>query len=158
MNILFGGSFNPITKAHLSIIDLLKEKFNPDNIIVMPVGDSYTWKSLANFNDRINMINLVKRDFIVSDFEGKNKKYLGTIHTLDELAKTYDDLYFCMGADNILKLDQWIDYEKLLEKYNFIVFTRKGFDIESIIDLKYKKYKTHFHKLELDFDISSSNL
>lgn len=158
MNILFGGSFNPITKAHIEIIKLLKEKYKPENIIVMPVGDNYTWKSFANFNHRINMINLVKDNFIVSDFEQKNEKYLGTKYTLDELSKTYKDLYFCMGADNILKLDEWINYENLLKEYNFIVFNRKGFDINKIIDSKYKKYKDHFHILELDFDISSSKI
>lgn len=158
MNILFGGSFNPITKAHLKIINELKKKFNPKNIIVMPVGDSYTWKSFANFNHRLNMIKLVCDDFIVSDYEGRQDKYLGTINTLNELSKEYDDLYFCMGADNVLKLDEWINYEELLEKYNFIVFTRKGYDIESLINQKYSKYKDHFHTLELDFDISASKI
>jgi NAD+ synthase (glutamine-hydrolysing) len=156
MNIVFGGSFNPITLAHLKIIKLLKEKFRPDNLIVMPASDNYTWKNLTKFDDRFNMVKLCEDGFIVSDFEAKDKEYKGTFHTLNELSKKYDDLYFCMGADNILKLDQWINYQELLSKFNFIVFTRKGYDIDAIINQKYFEFKNHFHKLELEFDISSS--
>jgi len=156
MNILYGGSFNPVTKAHLNIIKLLKEKFKPENIIVMPVGDNYTWKNMANFNDRYNMLNLIKEDFIISDFEQKNTKYSGTYYTLNELSNNYSDLYFCIGADNLESFDKWINYKNLLSDYNIIVFTRPGFEAKKIIEKKYNEYKEKFHILELNLDVSSS--
>ncbi len=156
MNIVFGGSFNPVTNAHLKIIELLKEKFNPDNLIVIPASDNYTWKHLTRFSDRYNMLKMCEDGFIVSDFESKTDKYKGTIYTLDSLSKEYDDLYFCMGADNILKLDQWIEYERLLDNYKFIVFNRRGFNILELIESKFSKYKDHFKVLDLDFNISST--
>ncbi len=158
MNILFGGSFNPVTKAHLNIIKLLKEKFKPENIVVMPVGDNYTWKNMANFSDRFNMLNLVKDDFIISDFEQKNTKFSGTYYTLNELSKKYNDLYFCIGADNLDAFDKWINYKNLLQDYNIIVFERPGFKSRKIIDKKYSEYKEKFHILELNLDVSSSQI
>ena len=158
MNILFGGSFNPVTCAHLNIIKLLKERFNPENIIVLPVGDNYTWKDLANFSDRFNMLNLVKDGFIISDFENNNSKYKGTIDSLNFLSKEYKDLYLCIGADNLVSFDKWIKYEEILKNYNIIVFKRKGTNPESIIKEKYNNYCNHFHILEFDYDISSTKI
>ena len=106
MNIVFGGSFNPITKAHLDIINKLKEKFNPENVIILPASDNYTWKNLTKSNDRLNMIKLVCKDCIISDYELKQSTYKGTINSLNYLSKTYKDLYFCMGADNLEKFDK----------------------------------------------------
>ncbi len=158
MNILYGGSFNPVTKAHLNIIKLLKEKFNPENILVMPVGDNYTWKNMANFSDRYNMLCLVNSGFIISDIEQKNNKYMGTYNTLNELSKEYKDLYFCIGADNLEDFDKWINYENLLMDYSIIVFKRPNIDAQEIINRKYSKYKNKFHILELNLDVSSSEI
>lgn len=156
MNIVFGGSFNPITKAHLDIINKLKEKFNPENVIILPASDNYTWKNLTKSNDRLNMIKLVCKDCIISDYELKQSTYKGTINSLNYLSKTYKDLYFCMGADNLEKFDKWINYEKILTNYNIIIFKRESIDIKEIINRKYLQYRDKFHVLEFDFNISSS--
>lgn len=157
MNIMFGGSFNPVTLAHEEIIKELRKKFNPTNIIIMPTGNSYTWKALDNFNDRFEMLKLALPDTIISDYENKNT-YKGTLSTLDFLSKDYPDLYFCMGADNLYEFYRWINYETILEKYNIIVFTRKGYNALDVVNEKYFKYKDKFHFLELDIDISSSKI
>ena len=41
MIILYGGSFNPPTLAHYGVVKLLNEVYNPDKIILMPVGCKY---------------------------------------------------------------------------------------------------------------------
>lgn len=158
MNIIYGGSFNPVTKAHLEIIKLLKEKFNPENVIVMPVGDNYTWKNMTNFIDRYNMLKLVDDNFIISDFEQKNTNYKGSYYMLNEMSKEYDDLYFCIGADNLNDFDKWINYEKILENYNIVVFSRPNFNAFEVINKKYFKYKNKFHILDLNINISSSEI
>ena len=61
-----------------------------------------------------------------------------------------------MGADNLLHLDKWINYETLIDKYNFIVFTRDNIDCEKVIDEKYRKYKDHFLLYPLHIDVSST--
>ena len=61
-----------------------------------------------------------------------------------------------MGADNLLHLDKWINYETLLDKYKFIVFTRDDIDCEKVIDEKFQKYKDHFLLYPLHIDVSST--
>ena len=156
MNIVYGGSFNPITKAHIEIINKLKKEFKPDNLIVLPASSAYTWKSLSLDQDRLNMIKLVCHDVVVSDYEISCDRFMGTIDSLNYLSKKYKELYFCIGADNLEKFDQWIRYEEILSKYNIIVFKRDNIDINEIIKRKYLKYRDKFHIFEFDFKISAS--
>lgn len=155
MNIIYGGSFNPPTKAHKEIIDKLKSKFNPENIIIIPTGDSYTWKEVISFKDRYNMACIAFKDEIVLDIEQENV-YKGTLNTLRYLSKSYKDLYFVMGADNLIQIKKWINYEDLLKEFNFIVLKRNDIDIESFLDKELKEFKNKFKFIDFKNDLSSS--
>jgi nicotinate-nucleotide adenylyltransferase len=155
MNIVYGGSFNPPTKAHKLIIDKLFLTFRPNNIIVVPVGDSYNKASLIPFNHRFEMAKLLDYRIIVSDYE-HNDKYLGTYNLLNRLKEEYDDLYYVIGSDNLINLDKWIDYKDLLRDFKFIVFNRHNRDLQEIIMDKYPDYKSHFLIIEIDYEISST--
>ena len=62
MNIVFGGSFNPVTIAHEKIVNLILSKFPDAKVIILPVGNSYNKPKLVSFNDRMTMLNLVFKD------------------------------------------------------------------------------------------------
>ena len=158
INVIFGGSFNPPTIAHYEIAKILKGLPGVSNLIILPVGMKYQKDSLINDDKRLDMVKLLAKrvNALVSDLELHNDKYYGTLHTLDELSKSFDDIYFVMGADNLLHLDKWINYETLLDKYNFIVFTRDDIDCEKVIDEKFQKYKDHFLLYPLHIDVSST--
>ena len=155
MNIVYGGSFNPPTKAHKLIIDKLFVVFHPDNIIVVPVGDSYNKASLIEYKYRLEMAKLLDNRIIVSDLENTGK-YLGTYNLLKKLSDYYSDLYYVIGSDNLINLDKWIDYKNLLHDFKFIVFNRHNLDLMDIILDKYKEFKDNFLVIDIDYDISSS--
>ena len=92
MNIVYGGSFNPPTIAHKKIVLKLHELFKPQNILIIPTGDSYTWKNITPFFHRLNMTKIAFPNECVLDIEQK-KEYQGTINTLRYLEKYYDNLY-----------------------------------------------------------------
>lgn len=156
MNIVYGGSFNPPTKAHKEIINKLFTLFKPNNLIVVPVGNSYKKENLIDEKDRYNMVKLLDDRITISDIEFNNT-YLGTYHLLKELNKAYDDLYYVIGADNLDKLSSWIESEKLLNEYKFIVFNRKNNDLKGIINKLYPNNINNFIIVEMDNDISSSS-
>lgn len=156
MNIVYGGSFNPPTIAHGKMVQILKEKFNPENIIIVPTATNYTWKSMDNFNDRIKMCKLAFPSCVISDIESRTEKYSGTINTLNELSKTYKDLYFCMGGDNLISIKKWINYESLLSNYKFIVFSRIGTNVNEFIKNELTEYQDKFIVIDFDLDISST--
>lgn len=155
MNIVYGGSFNPPTLAHKKIVETLKSKFNPENIIIVPTGDSYTWKNITPFFHRFNMTCLVFPNETVLDIE-QNNKFEGTINTLRYLSRSYNDLHFIMGADNLIHIKKWIDYEKLLNEFNFIVFKRDNIDIESFINNELQNFKNKFTIVDFNIDISAT--
>lgn len=159
MIIVYGGTFNPPTKAHEKIANLLIRKYNPKKFIFLPVGDNYTWKdNYTSFSHRKNMIELVFKDsvFEVSVIENNNT-YKGTYWALNHIKETYkSDVYFVLGADNILKLDKWIEYEKLVNEFKFIVLTRKGYDASGLINEKYSKFADNFYIINFNVDISST--
>ena len=158
MNIVFGGSFNPPTLAHKAIVLELKKQFNPDNLIIIPTGSSYKRKSLISFFHRYNMLHIMMPDVIISDIEEKSDVYLGTINTLDILSNDYDDLYFVMGADNILDIKSWINYQELIKKYKLIIMTRDGINIIDFINNELNEYKDHFKIININYDISSTKI
>lgn len=158
MIIVYGGTFNPPTIAHQKIADKVLEVFNPDKFILLPVGDYYTWKDLhVSFKDRFNMLKLAFQDsvFEVSKLENI-KTYKGTYYSLKEIYNTYKtSVYFLLGADNLSYLDQWINYQSLIEEFEFIVLKREGFNVDEIIK-RYHPHEDKFHIVEIDLNISSS--
>lgn len=158
MIIVYGGTFNPPTKAHEKIANLITKKYRPIKFIFLPVGDAYTWKdNFASFYHRKNMLELVfKADiFEISNLENANE-YKGTYWALNQIKETYkNDVYFVLGADNINELDKWIDYPKLVSEYKFIVLTRKGYNVLELIKEKHNSYYKNFSIVEFNLDISA---
>ncbi len=158
MVIIYGGSFNPITNAHLSVISKLKEISNSCEIIIVPVGDDYGKKGLINQEHRYEMIKVATNcisNVSISRYELDNK-YKGTIETLDYFSNEYDDIHFVIGGDNLDGFNKWNDYEEILDKYKIIVVNRDNNDLESIISNKYNRYKDRFVIIK-DFNIEISS-
>ncbi|MGL4948941.1 MAG: nicotinate-nicotinamide nucleotide adenylyltransferase [Anaeroplasmataceae bacterium] len=154
MNIVYGGSFNPPTKAHVKIVEILKS-FKPKNIILLPVGDNYNKKDLVEFNHRYNMLKILFNDYVVSDLENSSN-YKGTYNSLIELNKSYDDIYFVLGYDNLEKFKSWINYNNLIKDFKFIVISRSNFNTKEYLEKNFNEYITRFTIVDVNIDISSS--
>ncbi|WP_025724848.1 nicotinate (nicotinamide) nucleotide adenylyltransferase [Acholeplasma granularum] len=158
MVLVYGGSFNPPTIAHEKIINDLYAKFKPEKIIIIPVGDPYDWKTnLVKFNHRFNMTKIMTRNLNyveVSDIENTNQ-FSGSFETLKKLSQTYNDLYFVVGTDHIKTLDKWINYQKLIEEFKFIIITRNNYSL----DLEFlDKLKIKYETLTFKSNISSTKI
>lgn len=163
MIIVYGGSFNPPTIAHFQIITHLMNKYAPDRLILVPVGDRYPKENLVPFSHRKAMLELITQEIkqvIISDIENQSA-FKGTIELLEAVNEKYNDLvFFVLGADNILHFDQWIRFDELIKKYRFIVFPRNGQEVHKFITEHpiLSKFADHFY-IEEDFQsipVSSS--
>ena len=159
IKVLFGGSFNPPTKAHFEIARSIIEKFNVIDFVFLPTGNVYNKANLIDAKYRIEMLELLcnkLKNARVSDYEIKQEKYLGTYKTLED----FKNYYFIMGADNFITLHQWINYPDVVIKNRFIVINRNGIDL---IDYA-KKYPDIYKNLDnfiifnefCELDISST--
>lgn len=135
MNIaLLGGSFNPITRAHIKLAKyVLNSSLNINEVWLLPNYNSYYNKKLENDKHRINMCNLAISNesnykIKVCDFEIQNKITGSTAKVLEKLYEKYDhNFHFIIGMDNANNIYQWTDYKTTLNLIPFIVIDRIEF-------------------------------
>lgn len=125
--VVMGGSFNPITKAHLQLFKSAMHAIGATKGIIVLTGDHYDKVGLCSYEHRSNMVRLVIDDRItLCDYEQVTKPHPKSIETLDYLQQQYpnDDLYFMMGLDNFASLPHWYHPEALLSRHHVMVSNR----------------------------------
>ena len=161
----FGGSFNPLTIAHINLSKKIVKDCNLDKLIFVPVGDFYEKAELIKFKHRYNMIKLAcseNRELEVLDIENDKSVKLYAIDAFEIIKKNYlnDDIYFVMGSDNLEKIKDWKNYNDLVSKYKYIILERKENAFYDIMNnnVDIKKHSKNF-SIVSDYrynDISSS--
>ena len=157
MILVYGGSFNPPTKAHQAIMLYLINIYKPKQFIFLPVGDIYPKPGLISYQHRHNMLKCfcLNENISVSDFE-QQKAFKGTISALDHFSDLYqDEIHFVLGADNLKHIQTWIDAKRLLKDYRFIVIDRDQQASKLIETLNLDP--DHFQVLELDYKENASS-
>lgn len=122
----FGGSFNPITIAHVDLILKAIEDYSLDKVYFVPMNDKYQKQDLIPLNKRKEMIKLaINNNSKLDIFFLDNDKETKAIDSFEKIDEEFidDERFFIMGSDNYKKIADWKDYEKL-KKYNFIVLDR----------------------------------
>lgn len=160
MKIVYGGSFNPPTLAHIEIIKRLLALYPQASLMIVPVGDDYRKKELAPFKHRYHMLKLATKDIskvMISTIEHE-RPYQGTLATLKELEAIDQELLFVIGSDNLIHFDQWINYQELLSSYPFIVMNRSGYMTKEEADLMFQEIPHKFIFLDFYIPISSSEI
>lgn len=158
MKVLYGGSFNPPTRAHLKIAEKIYEKFDVEEFVFLPTANNYQKPNLAPICDRITMLTFIckhLKNASVSDFEAKISEYKGTSYTLE----CFPGFYFVMGADNFDYIEKWINYPEVIIKNKFIIVPRDKYDFEKKFKSEYylNKYRDNFIILDIeDIDMSAS--
>lgn len=165
---IFGGTFNPVHVVHLKMAEKAYRRLNLDKIIFVPSYNPYhkEKKESVDFNHRFNMLKLAIKDsdyFEVSDIEKRmNKEKSFTVDLLLEIKNNYkdDEIYFILGADSLINIKKWNNFQRIFDLTKIIVFFRKNYDNGKIYSLKdefQKEYGATIYILEdLNSDISST--
>jgi nicotinate-nucleotide adenylyltransferase len=139
---ILGGSFDPAHKGHLAISKEAIKKFNLKKIIWSITNKSPFKKKSTN--------DLKKRIIICKKIIGKNR--LIKVRYFEDIInsnKTYDllnhlnknkkyELFFLMGADNLVNFHKWYKWKNILEKTKLLVFDRQGYKKKSLNSKTYK--------------------
>ena len=143
---VFVGTFDPVHKGHTHVIKYILEHNIVDKVIVIPTGSYWNKAPKATTKQRIDMLKFIANDKIEISTKLNDLEY--TYQIMEELEKEYpmDYLYLIIGADNIIKFDEWKNVNKLLE-YNIIVVNRDNINI--------KKYVNKFNKKDNFFVIDN---
>jgi nicotinate-nucleotide adenylyltransferase len=132
---IFGGTFNPLHKAHLKIAERAKRQFHLDTIYFVPVNlppHKYMNPSVTP-KHRLAMIKLAIREangFKTSDIELKRLGVSYTVDTLMHFKRSYPrrEFYLIIGADNLVQFSSWRSQKKILQNSTLVVYKRKGYN------------------------------
>ena len=137
----FGGCFNPPTNIHIKIANNLIKQGKLDKVVFVPVNDYYKKENLANANYRYNMLKLAIKcyeNLVVDDIEIKEDRPLFAVDAFEVIHKSEfaketnrENIFLIMGSDNFKKMPKWKDYDKIKDKYNYIVIDRDAKEISS---------------------------
>ena len=161
---ILGGSFDPAHKGHLAISREAKKRFKLKKIIwAITNKNPFKIKSITPLTKKIKDCKKVigSNSFISVRFYEKTIKSNKTIDLINHLKKNKNlEIFFIMGADNLIKFHKWHKSKSIAQKCNIIVFDRHGYKKNS---LKSKSFKL-LNKDSLTFvefrkvNISSSQL
>ena len=162
---VLGGSFDPAHKGHLRISVEAKKKFRI-NKIIWAVTKKNPFKSKCHFTlkKRIDLAKKIskKNKFIsVKFFEDKiqSNKTIDLINYLKKKNRT-QEIFFIMGADNLISFHRWHKWKIISSKCNILVFDRTNYKSKSLKSVAFKKLnkkKLKFIKFK-KINISSSKL
>jgi nicotinate-nucleotide adenylyltransferase len=137
---LFGGSFDPPHRGHLSIASRAADELNLDQIAFIPAlhPPHKAAGSLTSFLLRSRMLELCLpedprfRLCLVEANEPLSGRTVDTIKKLRELGFTEDHchLIWLMGSDSLLELATWHQPEELIQSVEVAILPRPGFPPE----------------------------
>tara|TARA_Y100001958_G_scaffold145584_1_gene124466 strand:- start:287 stop:856 length:570 start_codon:yes stop_codon:yes gene_type:complete len=161
---ILGGSFDPPHKGHLTISKEAIKRLKLEKIIwAITKRNPFKEKSKTNLSSRIKLCKKIigKNNRIKIKFYEKILKSNKTINLINFfLIDKKNEIYFIMGADNLINFHKWHKWEEIFKKCNIIVFDRHGFKKKSLNSITFKR----FSKKNLKFikfnkvNISSSQL
>ena len=161
---ILGGSFDPAHKGHLAISKEAVKRFKLKKVIwAITKKNPFKKKSSLDLTNRIKICKkiLKKIKTIEVKFYENKIKSNKTISLINYFTKDKkNEIYFIMGADNLINFHKWHKWQIISKKCNIVVYDRYGYKKKS---LNSKTYKS-LNKEKLKFinfnkvNISSSQL
>ncbi len=129
---IFGGTFDPIHNAHLTVAREAADVFALERVLFVPAAHPPHKPGLVSesFEHRYRMVELACAHDLRFEpsriEEGAGASY--SILTLERLRPRYPDPYFLIGADAFADLEKWKRWRDVVALARFIVVTRPGHD------------------------------
>jgi nicotinate-nucleotide adenylyltransferase len=156
---IFGGAFDPIHNAHLTVARSAADRFHLDRVLFVPTyrPPHKGGATHAPYDDRVRMAEIaceVDERFEVSRLEeGSERSYsIDTIEKLRATLRPEDELFFIIGADAFAELHTWHRWQDVVRSVRFIVVSRPGYSYDAPAASKVDRLD------EVDLITSSSDL
>ena len=161
---ILGGSFDPAHKGHLAISKEAVKRFKLKKVIwAITKKNPFKKKSSLDLVNRIKICKKILKkikNIEVKFYEDKIKSNK-TISLINYFTKDKkNEIYFIMGADNLINFHKWHKWQIISKKCNIIVYDRYGYKKKSLNSKTYKSLNREKLKF-INFNkvnISSSQL
>ena len=152
---ILGGTFDPPHKGHLHISKLVIKKLYLTTLYWAITKQNPLKKTTPhnNENKRKTLCRQLTRSekkiklFNTSDVKNSNL----TINILQKIKKKINkktNLFFIIGADNLVQLHQWKDYKKIFSLCTVVVMNRIGYKKPALTSPAAKRFRKT--KISLD--------
>jgi nicotinate-nucleotide adenylyltransferase len=157
---ILGGSFNPAHRGHVHISKQALKVLQLDEVwwMVSPQNPLKSTDGMADLSDRIESAQAIAQDrrIRVTDIEIE----LGTTYTAETLVKlkaTYPKARFVwlMGADNLMQIPKWKDWQAIFKTVPIAVFTRPTYTNRALAGFaaqrfaRYRVEENRAHRLSI---------
>lgn len=130
---IFGGSFDPVHLGHLLVAQAAVEELGVERVFFIPAAQSPFKPASRAAPDvtRLQMLRLAlagKSNYEVDDQEIRRGGISYTVDTLRDYARRFPgaELFYLIGADNVVKLPEWREPAELAQLAEFVVVPRPG--------------------------------
>ncbi len=161
---ILGGSFDPAHKGHLTISKEAIKRFDLRNVIwAITKKNPFKKKTYSSLKNRIRYCKKIigSNKFIKVKFYEDIINSNRTLDLVNHILKNKKiEIYFIMGADNLIKFHKWYKWKSISQKCRIIVFDRHGYKRKSLDSTSYKRLnKENLKFIEFEkVNISSSQL
>jgi nicotinate-nucleotide adenylyltransferase len=145
---LLGGSFNPAHRGHLEISRAALKHLGLDRVwwLVSPQNPLKAISDMAPFEERMASARVHARDprILVLALESA----LGTVYTADTLAALTQRFprsrfVWLMGADNLIQVSDWKDWERIFRTVAVAVFARPSYSLRALAATAARRFARH---------------
>jgi nicotinate-nucleotide adenylyltransferase len=130
---IFGGTFDPIHRAHLVVAREAADAFSLDQVLFIPAANPPHKEAGTPYAHRYMMVELACAEdprFLPSRLEeGSRKSY--SIYTIERVKALGGDVFFVIGADAFAEIQTWFRWQDVVREVEFIVVTRPGHQYSS---------------------------
>lgn len=127
---IFGGTFDPMTQAHLAIVCEASKKL--DTVFIVPTTCDYYKqdRKLFSFDERVQiirkMISGCEGDIKIDTVEKDKDSKWRTVDTVEYFKKKYpnDELFLIIGKDSYEYFTTWYRFDDILNVAELMVVER----------------------------------
>ena len=161
---ILGGTFDPAHKGHLVISKKAIKQFKLKKVIwAITAKNPFKKKSQTSISDRIMGCKKIIKSYnlIKVKFYERTIKSNKTIDLINHIKKnTKSQIFFLMGADNLINFHKWHKWKLISQKCKILVFDRHGYKKKSLNSVSFKRLNgKNFNFIKFNkVNISSSQL
>ena len=143
---LVGGTFDPAHKGHIAITKIAIKKLNFSKVLWIvtkknPFKDNPYYSLSQRLKKAKEITKGIKKIQVIHlDKRVNSSRSINIINYLVN-RKKLKNIYFIIGADNLINFHKWKDWKRIVKLTKLIVFSRKGYDRKGSKSTVTKYYK-----------------
>ncbi|WP_333984914.1 nicotinate-nucleotide adenylyltransferase [Burkholderia orbicola] len=139
---ILGGTFDPIHNGHLALARRFADVLKLTELVLMPAGQPWQKADVSAAEHRLAMtraaVSSLKLTGVTVSVATDEVQQEGRTYTVDTLQRWREregadaSIALLIGADQLVRLDTWHDWQRLFDYAHIAAATRPGFDVTAV--------------------------